>query len=211
MRWSPTGGHPQPGGNPSPPPSSLALLSCPPLPLLTNHPPLLPPSPPLRHGPRAERRRRPGALHPVPGPRPSAAARSGWCRYRSACRSPRQSASSTPCSRPRRGIPRQARAAGRRTAGGPAAHRATVSRHDKRDAHRRQPGGHHRRLRRPGGQLLRLHRGPHRRQRARRHRDQLRHRPVPGQLVDAAGRPVPPGTPSAKVLITNLHNLTLVC
>jgi phenylacetate-CoA ligase len=28
------------------------------------------------------------------------------------------------------------------------------------------------------------------------------------ELVDAAGRPVPPGTPSAKVLITNLHNLT---
>ena len=28
------------------------------------------------------------------------------------------------------------------------------------------------------------------------------------ELVDAAGRAVPPGTPSAKVLITNLHNLT---
>jgi phenylacetate-CoA ligase len=28
------------------------------------------------------------------------------------------------------------------------------------------------------------------------------------ELVDAAGQPVPPGMPSAKVLITNLHNLT---
>jgi phenylacetate-coenzyme A ligase PaaK-like adenylate-forming protein len=28
------------------------------------------------------------------------------------------------------------------------------------------------------------------------------------ELVDAAGQPVPAGTPSAKVLITNLHNLT---
>jgi len=27
--------------------------------------------------------------------------------------------------------------------------------------------------------------------------------------VDAANRPVPPGTPSAKILVTNLHNLTL--
>ena len=28
------------------------------------------------------------------------------------------------------------------------------------------------------------------------------------ELVDSGGRPVPPGTPSAKVLLTNLHNLT---
>jgi phenylacetate-CoA ligase len=28
------------------------------------------------------------------------------------------------------------------------------------------------------------------------------------ELTDAAGRPVPAGTPSAKVLITKLHNLT---
>jgi phenylacetate-coenzyme A ligase PaaK-like adenylate-forming protein len=28
------------------------------------------------------------------------------------------------------------------------------------------------------------------------------------ELVDSAGRPAPPGTPSARVLITNLHNLT---
>ena len=162
-----------------------------------------------RDGHRAERRRRPGALHPVPGRRHSAAARSRWCRCRSACRSPRQSASSTPCSRPcwsdtppgsRSWPPSSARA-------GCASRRSRWP--DQRDAHRRQPGGHHRRLRRPGGQLLRLHRGPHRRQRARRHSDQLRHRPVHRRARRrAAENRYRAGTPSAKVLITNLHNLT---
>ena len=67
--------------------------------------------------------------------------------------------------------------------------------------------GHQRRVRRPGDQCVRIDGGPGRPQRSRRPGADLRQRHL-HRRMRRRRLPVPDGTASARVLVTNLHNLT---